>query len=145
MALTDRPAAPLHLWVVGILALLWNGFGAYDYLMTQTRNAAYMSAFTPQQLEYFYAFPVWMEAFWAVGVWGALLGAVLLLIRSRFAVHAFVLALVGLAGSSVYQFTNPAPEGVLDGTGLIVTIVIWISQILLALYALFMARKGVLR
>ena len=21
---------PWHLWVVGVLALLWNGFGAYD-------------------------------------------------------------------------------------------------------------------
>ncbi|GAA5060962.1 hypothetical protein GCM10023208_29920 [Erythrobacter westpacificensis] len=145
MAIMERPATPWHLWVIGILALLWNAFGAYDYLMTQTRNEAYMSAFTPQQLEYFYSFPAWMEAFWAIGVWSAFLGAVLLVLRSRFAVHAFVLGLIGLAGSSVYQFTNPAPDGVLDGTGLIMTVVIWTSQILLALYALAMMRRGVLR
>ncbi len=145
MAIMNRPATPWHLWVIGILALLWNAFGAYDYLMTQTRNEAYMSAFTPQQLEYFYSFPVWMEAFWAIGVWTAFLGAILLVLRSRFAVYAFVLGLVGLAGSSAYQFTNPAPEGVLDGTGLVLTVVIWASQILLAIYAFAMARRGVLR
>ena len=145
MALMERPATPWHLWVIGILALLWNAFGAYDYLMTQTRNEAYMSAFTPQQLEHFYSFPAWMEAFWAIGVWGALLGAILLILRSRFPLYAFILSLLGLAGSSAYQFTNPAPDGVLDGTGLLLTIVIWISQILLALYAYAMVRKGVLR
>ena len=26
--------APAHLWIVGILSLLWNAFGCYDYLMT---------------------------------------------------------------------------------------------------------------
>lgn len=145
MAMLERPATPWHLWIIAILALLWNAFGAYDYLMTQTRNEAYMSAFSPEQLEYFYNFPAWMEAFWAIGVWSAFLGAVLLVLRSRFAFHAFVLGLVGLAGSSVYQVTNPAPAGVMDGVGLVLTIVIWASQILLAIYAFAMTRKGVLR
>lgn len=145
MAIMGRPATPWHLWVVGILALLWNSFGAFDYLMTMTRNEAYMSAFTPEQLEYFYGFPAWMVAFWAVGVWCAFLGAVLLVLRSRWAFHAFVLGLVGMAGTTVYQLTHPAPAGVLDGAGLIMSIVIWITQILLALYALSMLKKGVLR
>ncbi len=51
---------PLHLWIVGALSLLWNAVGAFDYLMTQTRNQAYMSDFTPEQLEYFYGFPAWV-------------------------------------------------------------------------------------
>ncbi|WP_338241019.1 hypothetical protein [Aurantiacibacter hainanensis] len=145
MAIMERPATPWHLWVIGILALLWNGFGAYDYLMTQTRNEAYMSAFTPEQLEYFYSFPLWMEVFWALGVWSAFLGAILLVLRSQYAFLALALGLLGLVGSSIYQFTNPAPAGVLDGTGLIMTVVIWISQILLAVYAYVMMRRGVLR
>lgn len=145
MAIMERPPTPWHLWVIGILALVWNGFGAFDYLMTQTRNEAYMSAFTPEQLEYFYGFPAWMEAFWAIGVWGAVIGAVLLLLRSRWAFHAFVLGIVGMLGTSAYQLTNPAPAGVMDGAGLIVSIVIWISQVLLAIYAFAMIRKGVLR
>jgi hypothetical protein len=145
MAIMGRPATPWHLWVVGILALLWNSFGAYDYLMTMTRNEAYMSAFTPEQLEYFYGFPAWMVAFWAVGVWCAFLGAILLVLRSRWAFHAFLLGLVGMAGTWFYQFTHPAPPGVLDGIGLLMSVVIWITQVLLALYAFSMLKKGVLR
>lgn len=53
-SLTDK--APLHLWVVGVLALVWNLIGAMDYVMTQMRNENYMSAFTPEQLDFFTAF-----------------------------------------------------------------------------------------
>jgi len=48
---------PLHLWVVGILALLWNAIGVLNYLMTQTRNETYMAQFSAEQLEFFYSFP----------------------------------------------------------------------------------------
>ena len=48
---------PRHVWVVGGIALLWNAFGAMDYVMTQTKNEAYMSSFTPEQLEFFSGFP----------------------------------------------------------------------------------------
>ena len=36
--------------------------GAFDYVMTETRNEAYMAEFTPEQLEFFYGFPAWMIA-----------------------------------------------------------------------------------
>ena len=35
---------PAHLWIVGILSLLWNGFGAYDYLMTRMRKTELVEA-----------------------------------------------------------------------------------------------------
>ena len=57
---------PKHLWVIGIIALLWNAMGAVDYVLTQTRNEGYMAKFTPEQLDFFYAFPAWLVAFWAV-------------------------------------------------------------------------------
>ncbi len=49
---------PLHLWIVGVLSLLWNAFGAYDHVMTQFRNAQYLSVFTPEQMAYFDNAPV---------------------------------------------------------------------------------------
>ncbi len=37
----ERPAprtrTPVHLWIVGVLALLWKGMGAFDDLATQMR------------------------------------------------------------------------------------------------------------
>jgi len=65
-----RVRTPVHLWVVGVLALLWNAMGAFDYLATQFKLEFYVKQFTPEQLSYFYGFPAWAVAGWAFGVWG---------------------------------------------------------------------------
>jgi hypothetical protein len=31
---------PWHLWIVGVFSLLWNGMGAFDYGMTESRSAS---------------------------------------------------------------------------------------------------------
>lgn len=145
-ATAQRHAAPWHLWLVGIVSLLWNGFGAYDYLMTQTQNAAYMGQFAEDQLEYFYGFPVWMEFFWALGVWGAVAGSVLLLLRQRWAFYAFIVSLVGLIGSSIYSFVvEPAPASMDPAGYMIFSAVIMVVTVLLIVYSRAMIRKGVLR
>jgi hypothetical protein len=111
MATTAQARTPVHLWIVGILALLWNCFGCYDYLMTNLKNQAYLAQFTADQIAYMDSLPSWLTAFWALGVWGGLIGAILLLIRSRYAVWAmgasFVGALVGL-GYQLAMTTMPA-------------------------------------
>ncbi|MBN8803989.1 MAG: hypothetical protein J0H81_02595, partial [Sphingopyxis terrae] len=77
---------PWHLWVVGAVSLVWNAFGAMDYVMTKIQNPDYLAAFTPEQQAWFTGFPVWANAGWALGVWGSVIGSLLLLVRSRHAV-----------------------------------------------------------
>src|SRR6476646_8640666 len=77
-------ATPVHLWIVGILSLLWNAFGCFDYFMTETANQAYLAKMPADSLAYMNALPGWLTAFWAIGVWGGLAASVLLLMRSRY-------------------------------------------------------------
>ena len=93
---SNNAKAPVHLWIVGILALLWNAVGAFDYLATKLRLDFYMSQFTPEQLDYFYGFPAWVEFFWAIAVWGGILGSALLLMRKRQAVIVFLASFVSM-------------------------------------------------
>ena len=99
---------PWHIWVVGILSLLWNAGGGFDYVMARTQNPAYVEMipadFRAEFLAYLDTMPVWASAGWGVGVWGSILGSVLILLRSRHAVTAFVASLVGLAVNSVYTY-----------------------------------------
>lgn len=134
---------PAHLWIVGALATIWNAFGCFDYLMTQTRNEAYLAHFTDPQRAYFESFPIWMEAVWAFGVWGGLAGALLLLARSRHAVTAFGVSLAGLAVSTVYQYvlTSP-PADMMTGAMLGMNVAIWAAAIGLLLYARKMRQKA---
>jgi uncharacterized membrane protein len=137
---------PAHLWIVATLATVWNAFGAFDYIMTQTRNEAYLANFTDPQRIYFDSFPIWMEATWACGVWGGFLGALLLLLRSRYAVAAFAVSLLGLAVSTVYQYVlSSPPEDMMTGPMIGMNIVIWLIAIGLWWYAVRMRRAGVLR
>ena len=110
--------APLHLWIVGVLAVLWNAIGAFDYSATQLRLEAYMSAFTPEQLEYFYNFPAWTVAAWAIAVWGALLGSIALLLRKAWAVWAFGISIAGMALTTVHNFVlTDGARGTAPGSG----------------------------
>ena len=142
----DRISTPVHLWIVGVIALLWNAFGCLDYVMTQTRNADYLAMFSAEMRAYFDSFPVWMEAAWALGVWGALLGSLLLLLRSRWAVTAFALSLAGLALSTVYQFVLTTPPADMMSAGMLaMNALIWAIAIFLLVYAMRQRRAGVLR
>ena len=138
---------PVSFWIISVISLLWNSIGALDYTMTQTRNADYMAEFTPDQLEYFTSFPPVMEAAWAFGVWGAVLGSVLLLLRSKFAVWSFALSLLGLLVSTYWQFFGGALSAydVLGSLSIVMTAVIWVIAIALFFYARRMHAKGVLR
>lgn len=136
---------PRHLWLVGVLSLPWNAFGAVDYLLTKTNNEAYLSQFTPEQLAYFTTFPAWATAAWAFGVWGALAGSILLLMRSRFAVHAFGVSLAGMAVSFGYQFTLSDAMEVMGPALVAFTVVIVAVGVALFLYARRQVASGVLR
>ena len=78
---TNHTQTPGHLWVIGSVAVLWNAMGLFDFVMTMTRNEAYLSGFTEEQLVYFYSFPGWVVALWGIAVIGGELGSVLLLAR----------------------------------------------------------------
>ena len=139
-----RPEAPMHLWIVGILALLWNAMGAWDYLATELRLEAYMEGFTEEQLAYFYGFPSWVVAFWAIAVWGSLLASIGLLLRRKWSVWAFGVSFVALVVTSIYNFGLSNGAEVMGSTGVIFSVVIWIISILLLVYACWLSRRGVL-
>jgi hypothetical protein len=135
---------PWHLWLVGVLALLWNAMGAFDYLMTETRNEGYMSQFTPEQLEYFYGFPAWVVAFWAIAVWGGVLGAILLLLRKRLAVGTFLVSFLAMVVTMIRNYLLTEGLEVTGASGLVFAAVIFVVALFLYLYARAMRSKGVL-
>jgi hypothetical protein len=136
--------APLHLWIVGVVAVLWNAIGAFDYTATQLRIEAYMSAFTPEQLEYFYSFPAWTVAAWAFGVWGALLGSIALLLRRAWAVWAFGISIAGMVLTTIHNFVLTDGAALMGPGALAFSAVIWAVALFLFFYTRAMAKRGVL-
>ena len=140
---TQSVGTPWPLWLVGVLASIWNGYGAFDFTATVTRWAPYMSNYTEEQQAFFYSFPAWQYVIWALGVWGALIGSILLLMRSRYAVWAFAVSLAGATISMIYSLSlKDVPEGASNPA--FAAIIILIAALLL-FYAWRMTRRGVLR
>ena len=136
---------PWHLWVIGVVALLWNAMGALDYVMTQTRNEDYMSGFTPEQLDFFYGLPAWVDAFWAIAVWGGVLGAMLLLIRRSQAVWVFLASLIAFLITAFQNYVlSNGMEVMGDAFSLAFTAVIFVIAVALYLYARAMTRQNIL-
>lgn len=137
---------PWHLWVIGVVSLLWNAGGAYDYFATRTGNQDYLSMLTPEQLAYLDAFPFWVSLAWALGVWGAVLGSILLLLRSRHAMAAFLISFVGMAGNLIYGLLiSETPMTAMASAGAMVfMIAIVIVAVLLIIYSRRMRDAGVL-
>jgi hypothetical protein len=150
MAAAVETRAPAHLWIVAILATIWNGFGAYDYLMTRMRDTDYLASMMPGVdpnaiLSWVDGFPIWAQFGWGLGVWAGLLGSLLLLVRSRWAVWAFALSAIGAVLGLGYQIAAAPPLPGAEGAMFeIMPYVIIAVAVALFLYARAQEKRRVL-
>ncbi len=146
-ASTPPTKTPWHLWLVGILSLLWNSMGALDFTMTQTNSEAWLKGLTPAQLEYIHGFPLWAEVAWGFATWGSFLGSLLLLFRRGLAVQVNAVVLACALLTSLYTFGLSDGLKVMGGGvgHIIFNAVIILIAVLLLLYARAMRKRGVLR
>lgn len=138
----DRAKTPWHLWLAGLLTLPFNAVGVISYTMTKLAmlDDLGMSA---EQIAFMDTYPSWAVALWALGVWGALAGSVLLLLRSRLAVPAMTVATAGLIGTTVYNYALiDVPQSM---QAPILDVSIWAVTLFLLFYTRQMAGAGVLR
>ncbi|WP_067734114.1 hypothetical protein [Novosphingobium naphthalenivorans] len=144
MKAATRAKASWLFWAIAALSLLWNAFGCMDFTLTVTRTPPYMAQFPPEMVDWLDTQPTWTLVPWALGVWGALAGSLLLLLRSRHAVAAFALSLAGLAVSQIWQALSDMPESMTTPAATGMTVTIWIAALVLLWYAVRMRGQGVL-
>jgi hypothetical protein len=138
--------APWHLWAVGIVALLWNALGCLDYTMTQVQGDAWLANMDPTevQLAWFHGMPAWADGAWAIGVWGGLVGAILLLVRRSWATPVFVASFLGWLAGAVYAFGLSNGMEAMGGWWP-VQFVHGGAAVFFVWYARMMSKRGVLR
>lgn len=140
---SGRATTPWHLSLVGVLTLLFNAMGIVSYLTTKLGMLAEMGM-TPSQIAFMETYPAWATTVWAMGVWGAFAGSALVLLRSRWAVAAMVVALVGLIGVTLAEtFVMDVPADMRTPLGL--KAAIWGVTLFLLVYSRGMTKAGVLR
>ena len=135
---------PWHLWLVGIVGLLWSSIGVLSFMLVQMNVEAVMSQYPPEQREYFESFPLWAVVFWAIGVFGGVLGCLLLLLKNRLAVHVLLASVTGAIVSNLGGLFLLGGMEAMGGAGALgFAVFIIILAAFLALYARAMCKKGV--
>ena len=143
---TTQTSPKWHFWLIAVLALLWCAMGCFDYIMTETHNASYMSQFSKEQLDFFYSIPAWSIAFWAIAVWGGLIGSLLLLMRRRLSVPIYLISLIGTLVSMLQMYVlSDGMKYMGDGMNMLFTVAIIAISIFLYFYARRCGRVGILR
>jgi hypothetical protein len=141
---TKTPGRPWHLWLIGIIGGLWSSMGVVSFILTQMNVEAVMSRFPPEQREYFQSFPSWAVAFWAIGVFGSVIGCLLLLLKNRLAFHVLLASVIGATVSSLGGLLLLGGMEVMGTNEVALTVIPIVFSAVLAYYARTMSKKGVL-
>ena len=138
---------PWHIWLIGVIAVLFNSIGVFDFVMSMAQGARYQvsAGMTPDQIAHYQAMPSWMTAVWAVGVFGAFLASILLLLRRKLASPVFVLSLAAFLISLLYTYVLTDGGAIMGRQMAIASAVIAGLLIFFSGYSRFMAVRGVLR
>ena len=144
---TALAKTPWHIWLIGVIALLFNSIGVFDFVMSMARGAQYQASagMTPDQISHYQAMPGWMTLVWAVGVFGALLASILLLLRRKLALPVFVLSLAAFLISLLYTYVLTDGGAVMGQQMAITSAVIAGLLVFFSWYSRFMTARGVLR
>jgi hypothetical protein len=139
--------APWHLWLVGVIAVLFNAIGVFDYVMSMAQGASYMASagMTPAQIAHYQAMPIWMTVVWTIGVWGAMLASVLLLLRNRLAFPVFAVSLAAFLVSLLYTYVLTDGGEIMGPQMAIANVVITALLLIFIWYSWLMTKRGVLR
>lgn len=100
--------APLWFWIVAGGCLIWSGLGAMDYTLTNLHVGPYVAQMPPGMVAFLARLPVWVVGAWALGVWGSLAGALLLMVRVRHAAVAYALSFAGAVGALAWEYSHGA-------------------------------------
>jgi hypothetical protein len=95
----DQKNTPIWYWAVAGLGLTWNIFGltAFREYATGTQEYWQSTGMTAEQAALYSSLPTWLTAVFAIGVFGAVIGCVLLLARHRLALPVLLVSFIGYA------------------------------------------------
>ena len=143
--MTDQAKLPIWFWIVGVVALLWNGIGVLAYLQQVMMSAEEFAALPEAQQNLLSTQPVWVTAAFAIAVFAGLVASISWLLKKRIAVRLFLLSLLAV----IVQFSS---YFIVDGYREFISDQGWLMPALILLFAigfLLLAwqaeKKGLLR
>lgn len=102
--MATKVIVPVRFWIITVLLILWEAAGCYACVMQIRLGAAAMGPVDDWSLSYYAALPAWYNWVYAAATFGALLGGLALLLRSRLAGLLFRISFVAIVVMFGYAF-----------------------------------------
>lgn len=126
----------LLFWAVSVLAVIWGISGVIDYYLITTQHPEYLKQLPAEFNDMIASFPLWREIVWLISIVGALLGGLLMLARSAWAVPVLwavpISMLIGFVGYDLLIANGIEAYGTY---GILASTIMIIISLVLALYA----------
>jgi hypothetical protein len=112
---THKASVPTWFWIAGVLGLAWNAFGVVQFIgsLSATTESLMAAGLDAEQAAVMLGYPLWMTIAFAIGVFGGLVGSLLLLVRKRVALPVFAVSLIGY----LVLYVGDVTEGVFAAIG----------------------------
>lgn len=133
---------PRSFWIIAVLALLWNLIGIAMFYMQIAMTPEQLVAMPAEQRAVYDATPSWLNAAFAVAVFGGALGALGLLLGKRWAVPMFLLSLLGLLVQMLGAYAVTPAWSAYGAAGLAMPILLVAIAVFLWLYSRKAAARG---
>ena len=132
-------------WIIGVIALLWNGMGVNAYLQYAFKTDASVAGLNAEQIAIMEGMPMWYTALFAIAVFAGLIGAVMLLMRKKMAISFFIVSFMCATINQVYWlFGTDAIELFSDDQPFLFPVIIVAIATFLIWYSKNQSAKGVL-
>lgn len=129
-------------WIIGVVALIWNAWGVFAYLGNVLMTDDVLAMLPAEQQEMFANQPSWYTAAFAISVWFGLLGSICLLIKKKWAYPMFLISLLGILGSTVYNMFMSGGAEIYGATAYIMPAVVLLVGIYLVMHSKKSIAKG---
>lgn len=129
-------------WVIGIIALIWNGLGVMAYLSQAYMTDEMLAALPEAERALYENVPAWVTAAFAIAVFGGTLGCILLLLRKKLAKPVFLISLVGIIVQMIYNLFMSKASEVYGPGGMVMPIMVMLIGVFLLLYSKKCIEKG---
>jgi len=143
MSESNKPGVAF--WIIGVVALIWNGMGVNAYLQSAFKTEAATVELNAEQLALLDSTPAWMTALFAIAVFAGAIGCIALLIRKKMATTLLMVSFIAATIQQLYWlFGTNAVEVFSYKKPYLMPILIIIFAAFLVWYSKDQKRKGVL-
>ena len=105
-------------WLIGSIALIWNGLGVVNYFVQMDPDV--ISAYREVEQAIIVGRPAWATGAFAMAVFAGAIGSLLLLLRKSAAIYLFVASLIGVIGTMIHALGVDIDFGPGEIVGIIV-------------------------